>query len=224
MRPITPETPTKTIKVGGVNLKAPMPFAAGDTIDENEANALNQTYLENLGNNFRTKVAKAKEEQKIEGDLSDEQAASIGRALQADFDKLVADYKLNVRRGGSVVVDPVEREARDIAKGRITDHLKKQGVKLNTVTAEWMNAQIDKVLASPKGEAIREAARRRVELTRNIATDGLDDLDLGTPTAATAPQAAPSNPGVDGGAPARGRQGPAPGTQQRRPAAAQPQG
>jgi uncharacterized protein (DUF927 family) len=171
MRPITPETPRKDIQIAGFVLKAPTPFKAGDVLEENEAAALNQTYLENVGNNFRSKATnfkrtiltgvaeptpeqlkavtdeaiKAFDEELANGTktLTDEQKA----ALQADLDSVVAEYKMGTRRSSSVeVVDPVTKQARALAKDRLKKALVKKGIKLNTVSADWYTREIDKLL------------------------------------------------------------------------------
>lgn len=214
MRDITPETPRKDITIGGFIFSAPTPFAEGDVLNANEANALNQTYLENVGNNFRSRVdtfrrtliagegasadnlkAVTKEQLKdldaqIEAGtvvVTPEQKA----ALQSELDALVAEYRINVRRASSVEpIDPVEREARAMAKARIQDYIRSKGYKLNTIKKDWMEEQIDKLLAddNPKGAEIRKAAKKRVEIAQKTAVEEFDDLDFGN--AVKAPEAA----------------------------------
>lgn len=210
MRAITPETPRRQIQIGGVILSAPTPFQAGDTLDENEAASINQTYLENVGNNFRAAVTKAKklaiigtdsptpeqlkavtDAQIKEFDELYEKDASLldTTALQTSLDEVVAAYKMGVRRSSSVeVVDPVTKAARAIAKDKLKAALQKRGTKLNTVSTEWYNREIDKLLnkESPKigkdgnnvTEEIWATAQAQVDLVRKVAADGLDDLDM----------------------------------------------
>lgn len=170
MRPITPETPRKDILVGGLVFKAPTPFAEGDVLTANEAAAINQTYLENVGNNFRSAVIAAKRAfiagpnaspEAIKA-VTDEQVKALDKAiadgsqklpddtiasLTAAFDELVSKYQMGVRRTSSVTVySPEEKVARELAKKMLTEALKAKGIKLNTVKAEWYEREIAKLL------------------------------------------------------------------------------
>lgn len=167
---LTPETPKKQILVGGLIFSAPVPFAAGHVLDANEAAALNQTYHENLGNNFRSKIILAKKKKilgtesptpdQLKG-VTDEQLKTFDKnlaedttgtffpvaPLEPDFEKLYSTYQMNVRRGSSVeVVDPVTKAARDIAKTKLKTALVAKGIKLNTVSAEWWTREVEKLL------------------------------------------------------------------------------
>jgi hypothetical protein len=187
MREITSDTPRRKIQIGGVVLSAPTPYAEGDTLNANEASAINQTYLENIGNNYRTSVTKAKrlailgkteataEElktvtdaqlKKFDEGLEDEGFAAkfiSSQNLQAGLDSLVSSYQMGVRRSSSVeVVDPVTKEARSIAKGLLKTALQKKGIKLNTVSADWYDRETAKLLDKEnpvmRGETNRTAA------------------------------------------------------------------
>ena len=98
-----------------------MPYAPGYTLQsEGEASALRQTKLENIGNNFRKKVA-----DKLNGSdsLTDEQHAE----LQAAIDEYASKYEFGVRQAGTGakrIVDPVEREMNRLAREDITAALK----------------------------------------------------------------------------------------------------
>jgi len=214
MKPITDQTPRRKIKIGGLIFDAPTPFSEGDVLTANEAAALNQTYLENVGNNFRSQVEKAKRaaiagkedveslkavtdvqlkefDKKLEAGTATLNAA----ALQHVLDSVVAGYTMGIRRSSSVeVLDPVEKEARSMAKAILADALKKKGIKLNTVKSEWYDREIDKLLAegNPKGEVIRKNAERRVKLANQTAAEEIEGLDFSDATkpAEPAPAAA----------------------------------
>ena len=49
-------TEQRRIKVEGLIFNAPAPYRQGHILNENEANTLNQTFAENLRNNFAKKV------------------------------------------------------------------------------------------------------------------------------------------------------------------------
>jgi len=209
---VTETTPRKNIQVGGVILKAPTPFEEGHTLSANEAAAINQTYLENLGNNFRSFVTKAKklyilgkedakaDELKTVTDaqvkkLDAELEASGGNGgilniagLQSAFDEMIQGYQMGVRRTSSVTAySPEERAARAIAKDKLKNALSKRGTKLNTVSADWWEREIARLLDKEnpvlKGEKnitedIWGTAERQVRLLAQAAQEGLDDLDM----------------------------------------------
>jgi hypothetical protein len=212
MPEINDSTPRRKIQIGGVVLSAPTPYAEGHVLNANEAGAINQTYLENIGNNFRSAVTKAKkfailgkseataEELKTVTDaqikdfdksLDDEAFATnfvASQNLQASLDELVANYQMGVRRTSSVeVVDPVTREARGIAKNMLKASLQKKGIKLNTVSAEWYDREIAKLLDKEnpviRGEVNKTAniwagAEAAVAARKGAAEESLDELDL----------------------------------------------
>lgn len=206
---ITPQTPRKNILVGGALLSAPLPFLVGHVLTENEAAAINQTYLENIGNNFRSAVQKAKrlaildkpdakpEELKA---VTDEQIKAFDAEieagtkslplteLQTSFDELIAGYQMGVRRASSVqAYTPEEKAARDIAKNKLKAALQKRGTKLNTVSADWFEREIGRLLDKEnpviKGDKnvtqdIWTTAERQVKLLASAAADALDELDM----------------------------------------------
>lgn len=198
MPKITAETPRKDIQIAGLVFKAPTPYAEGHPLTANEASALNQTYLENVGNNFRAKVTQAKriaitgkaepkpEEIKAVTDdqvkefdekLSKKEASFDISGLQSEFDTLVSEYEMGARRTSSVeVVDPVTKAANAIAKDRLKKALAKKGIKLNTVKKEWYDREVPKLIErDPK---IRQTAERQVKLLQQAANESLDELDL----------------------------------------------
>lgn len=201
MPPITSETPRKNIRVAGIILSAPTPYAEGHVLTANEAAAINQTYLENLGNNFRTRAEqfiraaiaglsaseeeiKAVTKEQINSfleELDDNQSQLPVADIQKSFDEAVAAYEFGVRRTSSVeVIDPVTREARSLAKEMLKTALKKKGIKLNTVSADWYDREIGKLLAPehPKSAGILKDAKRRVAIAQQASTEALDDLDF----------------------------------------------
>lgn len=212
MPEINDSTPRRKIQIGGVVLQAPTPYSAGHVLNDNEAAAINQTYLENVGNNFRSAVTKAKKlailgnaeatpEQiktvtdaqlkTFDSNLEDDTFAGsfvIDADLQTKLDALVSEYQMGVRRSSSVeVLSPVEREARGMAKTILKGALQKKNIKLNTVSADWYDREIAKLLDkdSPKmiGERNRTAeiwaaAEEAVAARKNVASDTLDELDM----------------------------------------------
>lgn len=169
------------ITIQGYTFSAPLRYSEGHTLTANEAGALNQTYHENLRNNFAGSVKKKLEELygskdesgKVsvpeDAELTDEQLAE----LQAEFDAYAQAYEFGARRSGGVRApsDPVEREALNLAKAAIRQALKSQGKK----------AEPDAIAAAAKQlidtqPQWKETAARRVAEQQAIAEAGLGDV------------------------------------------------
>ncbi len=126
------EAPRKDITCQGLILKAPLPYEEGHSLNEREAGALNQTFLENLRNNYASKVVKALEEaetEKVE-DLTPEQKT----AIQRDFDKYCEGYEFGVSGGRQI--DPVRAQAIQLAIAAVKAKLKAKGHKISEVGTE----------------------------------------------------------------------------------------
>jgi hypothetical protein len=168
MPEITEDTPTKALVVQSLALQAPLPYAEGDTMNANEAHALNQTFQENLRNNFAPTVKKVVEDAKVDTatDLSDEQKAS----LQAKFDSYAEAYEFGVRTGGlAKPVDPVEAQALEMATVKVKEALKRQGFKLKDVGAEKIRELAEGAIE--KNPAFRATAKQIVEARKAAAAE-----------------------------------------------------
>ena len=145
----------------------PMPYFEGYQINVAEAAALNQTYAENLRNNFAKSVKQAKEA-----------GAEVDHeALQAQLTEYANTYEFQgKRRSVAVPVDPVGREAHKIAKGIISESLQKKGIKLKDLPDGKMESLIEQLIE--KNPAIREEAVRRVEAMKDATSGMLEQLSL----------------------------------------------
>jgi hypothetical protein len=93
----------------------PQPYVEGHTLSAVEASVLNQTFAENLRNNFAAQMKRALEETPPK-DLT-----------QTDLDAYAANYKFGVRGGGPrAFVDPVAREATKLAEATIRAAIKRK--------------------------------------------------------------------------------------------------
>jgi hypothetical protein len=141
---------TTTITVQGKPVTVPQPFAPGYKLRENDASVLNQTYAENIRNNLSATVKAAVEAKKSE------------KEIQALVDEYVKAYDFGVRTGGGRSADPVQVEAMNIARQKVREALKKQGVKVSDVPAADINkAAKDAIATYPK---IMEMAKQMAEL------------------------------------------------------------
>jgi hypothetical protein len=127
-REITDSTATVIRHIHNMKFEMYTPYTAGDVLNSEEANTLNQTRCENLRNNLADAIWQAKE-----------QAEKDGTPLDTDsLQKLVTDYDLTyefgVRRGGGGRIgDPVESEAMDMARELVREAFKKRGTPIKDI-------------------------------------------------------------------------------------------
>ncbi len=177
-----PESKLEEITIQGHTFLAPIKYAEGHVLTANEAGALNQTYHENLRNNFassvRNRVAELygtkDEDGKVvsvpeDASLDDGQLAD----LQAEFDKYAAEYEFGARRSGGAraPADPVEREALNLAKAAVKAALKAKNIKAEV---EAINEAAKRLVDT--NPQFKETAKRRVEEQQAIAGAALDDV------------------------------------------------
>lgn len=152
------------ITIAGHTFNVPVRYEEGHELTAGEASALNQTYHENIRNNFAKKVKDAGET----ADLS---------ALQTELSAYADSYQFGVRTsGGTVSRDPVMSEAMRIAKKQIGDLIRAKGGKVSDYEASAINDAAKALLSKPQGEAILAVARQRVEEQKSLASEGLGDI------------------------------------------------
>jgi hypothetical protein len=164
-------TPTTNCTVQGLTFIIAQPFVENQPLKANEADSMNQLLIENCRNNFASTVDEMVKERNVTDAsmLSEDDKAK----LQQDFTQYVAEYEFGVRRGGQRIADPVVREAREIGKSKIRPALIKAGVKAADITAEVMNAQLDKYWPQ-HGEKWMAQARQIIALRTAAAEESLE--------------------------------------------------
>jgi hypothetical protein len=162
---------SRTITIQGYDFTATMPYAAGHVVTEAEAKALNQVRAENLRNNFASKIKAAKGE--AEG-LTEEQLAELVAAF-AEYD---ASYEFTLASvgGGKRETDPVQAEAKRIAKSLIAAKLAKEKRTMKSVDPDKLAEAIATIAAQDK---VQKMAKKNVAERQAAAEAGLDSLDLG---------------------------------------------
>lgn len=173
---------TEQITIAGEVFSAPVRYSEGHELTAGEASALNQTYHENLRNNFAKKVKEAKE------------AGSFDQAhFQSEFDGYAAEYQFGVRTGGGggATRDPVMAEAMRIAKSNLTMLLKQNGEKISDYEASTITEAVKSLIETDP--AILELAKTRLEEQRTIASKSHGNLLAGLVKKAAAPEA-PAQP------------------------------
>lgn len=163
---------TRTLTVAGHEFTIQAPYVAGPhELTEGEAAALNQTRAENISNQLRKALALIAED----GNRSDEQKLADMTKLVAERD---AEYTFGVRAAGAPrVVDPVQKEARAIAREAITAKLKEQGRKVKDIDAEALEAKIAEIAATDK---VQRLAQKRVK-ERQAALADIGEVDVPAP-------------------------------------------
>lgn len=144
---------TQTITIAGKPFTVAARYAEGHTLSANEANALNQTYFENLRNNFANKAKEG--------------------GTQEDFDAYASSYKFGERTGGGGSRDPVEVEAMNLARDAIKRSITAKGGKISDYTAAAISNAAAKLVES-KPE-YREKAKERVAQAQAIAGESISD-------------------------------------------------
>lgn len=143
---------SQTITIAEKSFEVTPRYAEGHTLTANEASALNQTYFENLRNNFAKKAKDG--------------------GTQADLDAYAASYKFGERTGGGSR-DPIEAEAMNLARDAIKRSITAKGGKISDYTAAAISNAAAKLVDS-KPE-YREKAKERVEQAKAIAGDSISD-------------------------------------------------
>jgi hypothetical protein len=142
-------------------------YEEGHELTANEASALNQTYHENLRNNFARTVEKVANG----GSLTDDQLSE----LQDQLDTYAASYEFGVRVGGGGPRDPVLSEAMKISKDKVYEAMRKKGIKRKDADSSKITELAKKVLEKYRDE-IMSLARERVEQAQAVAAGDLDEL------------------------------------------------
>ncbi len=167
------DTGSQTILIQGLQFNAPAPYNEGHVLSEAEANVLNQTFGENLRNNFASVVKSARTALGLpdKTDLTDE---TVIAELTTKFAEYASTYTFSGRRAPKAVADPVEREAIRIAKSIVTEHLAAHKVLVKNLPEGRMDSLVTELLS--KRPDIRVEAQRRIAVTKEAATIVLDDL------------------------------------------------
>lgn len=158
--------PTRQVKVLSVTFTASAPYAEGHVCSVDEAATLNQVRAENLRNNFSKHVKAWQEAGSDEAGLE---------KLRSDFAAYDAAYVFRGPRV-SVVVDPVEKLARTLAREAIKAKLRERGRDSKEFSDEWWQERISQVLAG--NPTYREEANRRHSATQAMAAEAISDLGL----------------------------------------------
>lgn len=155
------------ITIQGQTFRVPIRYSAGHSLTEGEAGALNQTYHENLRNNFAKKVSDG-----VEAGVSVD-------VLQQQLDDYANEYQFGVRTGGGGFRgDPVMTLAMNIAREMVRTAIKAKGLDSD----EWPAGRVSqaaKALLESQGEdgKIIATARKQVEAEREVAKEAMASVN-----------------------------------------------
>lgn len=164
----------KTVTIAGQAFDLATPYAAGHTLTDAEAKTLNQVRIENIRNN----KAKAVKEAFESGD-----AAKID-AVRAEVQAYDNEYVFTIAGIGAPRLDPVEREARNLAKEYLKAHLAKTGRTMSKTPegetdeswAEKVEANIVKLASS---DTFLAEAKKSVDAKAKRLSKLAESVDLG---------------------------------------------
>lgn len=168
MANITKKTPREAFTIAGQTFQVVQPYAEGHVLTSGEASALNQTYAENIRNNFAARVKDA-----VEAGTFDQEV------FQGQLDDYMGEYEFGVRRGGGGRSgDPVMAEAMTIARDKVRQAIKRAGKhKLSDVPASEITRLAKELISSGKYPQIMEAAKARVDAQRDVADVEIGDVN-----------------------------------------------
>jgi hypothetical protein len=161
-------TSHREITIQGAVFLIPNRYAEGHVLTKGEADALNQTFAENIRNNV---VARAK---KAADTVAEGSEASVA-ITQELIDTYAAEYVFGVRKSTRKVdKNPVEVEERRLARQAVNDAIKRKGLKLKDIADETYEGYVTAAIATGR---YRAQAEQIVAIKRGMST-GLDlDLD-----------------------------------------------
>lgn len=162
---------TQNITIQGTTFVAPAPYSEGHVLTAVEAAVLNQTFGENLRNNFAQKLKKREEEIEEAKKNGGTAPAPLG---QADFDAYASKYEFGVRPTRET--DPVLSEAKKLAEKEIREKIKAKGVQIKSLP----EGRLDELVAQAieKHPRFLEQAKIIVAARQSAAAASAGELEL----------------------------------------------
>ena len=154
----------KSKKIGDHVFQITQPYEEGHTLTAVEAKVLNQVRAENIGNNVRKRVQ----------ELLEQGNAAAAETLVAEKD---SEYVFTeaAAAGSTRTMDPVEKEARKIAREAIKANLAERGKKLSDYDKETLDAAIAK---AAENEQVLAAAKKAVDQRKKVIAGAAEGLGL----------------------------------------------
>lgn len=157
----------REITIQGETFTVNQPYAEGHALTGPEAKALNQVRAENIRNNLASKVKKANNP---EDETTMEEVVAFAKKYDKEY-----DFSIAAGGGGRAALDPVEKEARKVARKVLTDNIKAQGGNVKDYDKDSLTTMVND-LAATNADIIAEA-KKRVK-----AAEGLSEIKLDIPS------------------------------------------
>ena len=157
-----PEAKMKII--AGEKFEVSQPYEEGHTLTIIEAKVLNQVRSENIANNMRKGVKEA-----VANDTLKEFTKELIK-----YDN-VYEFAMPSAGGGRKTMDPVEREARKLAREAIKSKLLEQGRKIGEVDKEKLAELVETVAAN---DDILKAAKKICSDRKKLVDATVDALNI----------------------------------------------
>ena len=162
---------SKQVTIAGFEFTVSAPYSVGQVMSDAEAAALNQVRAENIGNNFRATINKAKtvttdEDGNETETISDEAMAELITALAARDSEYV--FNMASVRAAKATLSPLEKESIVVAKAILSGLLAGAGKTAKEYGKENCDAKIAEFAASD--DVIKQAAKRIKE--RAVSAEG----------------------------------------------------
>jgi hypothetical protein len=164
---VTQDTPRDNVKVQGFSVTVAHPYAQGHKLRANEADALNNYYVNCIRNAVAPRLKKHFGDDLASNATAEQVQIAIGE-LEAEYDFGQSGYS-----GG----DPVEKEALQIAKSLYRNAVAKKygeayaaGMKARDISQGAKESVLDSDTHGPK---VRDQARKIVEERNAVADIGI---------------------------------------------------
>ena len=155
----------RNISVSEISVEINAPYEEGYVLKAREAQALNQVRGENIANNCRKSIKALIEEH---GDGGAEHV----QALVSEYD---AGYDLSTAPVSAQRLDPVEKEARNIARENVKRHLAQTGRKMSEFkegeAKEKLAAEIARLSNLPEVRAEAEKVVKSRQKAPSVASE-----------------------------------------------------
>jgi len=161
-------TPTRDITIQKNIYTIPQPYCEGHVLTAVEAKQLNQTWSEGVRNNMAPKI-KAAIEAAEAGDADDM------KKVKAEVKTYANQYVFTLAGTGRTKMDPLEKEARRIARINIVAYMESKGRKVADLDKDKLANEIIRIAENPK---IRKQAKARIAEQFALAEDELGDISL----------------------------------------------
>ena len=158
---------SKEITIAGVAFTLSAPYAAGQTMTDAEAAALNQVRAENIGNNVRKAIDAAKVADADGNKSVPPDAMQTLLALVAQKD---AEYVFNMAsaRVSKAIASPLEKECLALAKAKLTQMLAAAGTSAKDYGKDRAEAKIAEIAVHPE---VVKLAQRNLDARAKAGAD-----------------------------------------------------